>query len=408
MTLPASVRQDFPILHQVVHGDVPLVYLDSAATSQKPTKVITAIEEYYRSYNANVHRAIHVLGERATEAYEGARAKVARFIGAPSPEQIVFTKNATEAINLVAYAWARRHLKEGDVVVTTPMEHHSNIVPWQLLAQANGVKLKFVEMTEDGRLVEESWRELIEQERPRLVAVTQCSNVLGTINPVADIVRHAHAHGARVLVDGAQSTPHMAVNVEELGVDFFAFSAHKMCGPTGVGVLYGARDALEEMDPFLGGGDMIRSVSLERSEWNVIPYRFEAGTPNIAGVVGLGAAIDYLESIGMDAIEAHERELAQYALQRLAEVDVDVYGPKERAGLVSFNLRGVHSHDLSTFLDRHGIAIRAGHHCCQPLMHWLDVPATARASFYLYTTKDDIDRLVDGLAKAKEFFADVS
>lgn len=404
-----AVRRDFPILQQRVHGDRPLVYLDSAATSQKPVAVIEAIETYYRTYNANVHRAIHTLGEKATEAYEGARARVARFIGAPSPQHIVFTRGATEALNVVAHGWARRHLRSGDTIVCTPMEHHSNLVPWQMVAQATGATLRFIELTEDGRLDEGSWRRLIE-ERPRLVAVSHCSNVLGTINPVEDIVRYAHEHGARVVVDGAQSAPHLPVDMQAMDADFFAFSAHKMCGPTGVGVLYGKMDALEEMEPLFGGGDMIRSVRLEGSDWNDIPYRFEAGTPNIAGVIGLGAAVDYLEALGMEAVAAHEAEIAAYALERLAELpSVQVYGPRDhRAGLVTFNVEGVHPHDLSTFLDREGIAIRAGHHCCQPLMNWLGVPATARASFYVYTDRNDVDRLVEGLSKAKEFFRDVS
>lgn len=404
-----QVRRDFPILDQKVRGGRPLVYLDSAATSQKPAVVIDAITQYYREYNANVHRAIHELGERATEAYERTRQKVASFLHAPSERQIVFTKNATEAINLVAHSWGRKFLKAGDVVVLTPMEHHSNLVPWQLLAAAVGIRLRFIELTPDGRLDEASWRQLLSEE-PRLVALTHASNVLGTINPVKEIIRFAHEHGALVLVDGAQSAPHMPVDVQELDVDFFAFSAHKMCGPTGVGVLYAKEELLEQMDPFLGGGDMIRSVSLQQSEWNSLPYKFEAGTPHIAGVVGFGAAIDYLQGIGMAAIEEHERAVTAYAMERLSSIQgLTIYGPREnRGGLVAFNLEDVHPHDLATFLDQEGIAIRAGHHCAQPLMNWLQVPATARASFYLYTTHEEIDRLVEGLVKAKEFFGHVA
>lgn len=404
-----QVRRDFPILGQRVRGGRPLVYLDSAATSQKPSVVIDAITEYYREYNSNVHRAIHELGERATEAYERTRQKVASFLRAPSERQIVFTKNATEGINLVAHSWGRKFLKPGDTIVLTPMEHHSNLVPWQLLASALDVRLRFIELTPDGRLDEASWRQLLAEE-PRLVALTHCSNVLGTINPIKEIIQFAHQHGAVVLVDGAQSAPHMPVDVEDLDADFFVLSAHKMCGPTGVGVLYGKEELLDAMDPFLGGGDMIRSVSLQRSEWNSLPYKFEAGTPHIAGVVGFGAAIDYLQGIGMAAIEEHEKAITAYALERLSSVEgLTVYGPRQdRGGLVSFNLEDVHPHDLATFLDQEGIAIRAGHHCAQPLMDWLQVPATARASFYLYTTQEEIDRLVEGLVKAKEFFGHVS
>lgn len=401
----AEIRKDFPILEREVNGK-RLVYLDNAATSQKPRSVIEAIAEYYQSYNANVHRAIHALGEQATAEYEMARAKVARFINAPSERSIVWVKNASEAINLVAYAWGRKNVGAGDEILVSPMEHHSNLVPWQALAQATGARLRFFTLTEEGRLDLSNLDELL-TERTKLVAITHASNVLGTINPVREIVEKAHAVGSVVLVDGAQSAPHMPVDVQHLGCDFFAISAHKMCGPTGIGALYGKEEILEAMDPFLYGGEMISSVSLEKSSWNEIPWKFEAGTPNIAGAIGFGAAVDYLEKIGMEAIHAHEKELVAYALEALGELDdVVIYGPKdERAGLIAFNLGDIHPHDLSTVLDQEGVAIRAGHHCAEPLMRWLDVPATARASFYLYNTREDVDALVRALRRAKEFFS---
>ncbi|HLS91671.1 MAG TPA: cysteine desulfurase [Limnochordia bacterium] len=403
----AEIRKDFPILAREVHGK-RLVYLDNAATSQKPRQVIDAIKEYYESYNANVHRAIHALGEQATAAYEEARAKVARFINAPSERCIVWVKNASEAINLVAYAWGRKNVGEGDEILVSPMEHHSNLVPWQELARARGARLKFFNLTPEGRLDLENLDTLLTP-RTKIVAITHASNVLGTINPVADIARKAHEVGCLILVDGAQSAPHMPVDVQALDCDFFVFSAHKMCGPMGIGVLYGKEEILEAMDPFLFGGEMISTVTLERSTWNDIPWKFEAGTPNVAGAIGFGAAIDYLEAIGMEAIQEHERELVAYAWEALSELDgMVLYGPKEeRSGLIAFNYAEIHPHDLSTVLDQEGIAIRAGHHCAEPLMRWLDVPATARASFYLYNTREDIDALVRGLLRAKEFFAHV-
>ncbi len=397
----------FPSSRSEVHGK-RLVYLDNAATSQKPRQVIDAIKEYYESYNANVHRAIHALGEQATAAYEEARGKVARFINAPSERCIVWVKNASEAINLVAYAWGRKNVGEGDEILVSPMEHHSNLVPWQELARARGARLKFFNLTPEGRLDLENLDTLLTP-RTKIVAITHASNVLGTINPVADIARKAHEVGSLILVDGAQSTPHMPVDVQALDCDFFVFSAHKMCGPMGIGVLYGKEEILDAMDPFLFGGEMISTVTLERSTWNDIPWKFEAGTPNVAGAIGFGAAIDYLEAIGMEAIQRHEQELVAYAWEALSELDgMVLYGPKEeRSGLIAFNYAEIHPHDLSTVLDQEGIAIRAGHHCAEPLMRWLDVPATARASFYLYNTREDIDALVRGLLRAKEFFANV-
>ncbi len=403
----AEVRQDFPILHQHVNGK-PLVYLDNAATSHKPVSVIRAIQEYYESYNANVHRAIHALGERATSAYEEARVKVARFIHAPSERNIVWVKNTSEAINLVAYAWGRANVGPGDEILITPMEHHSNLIPWQELARAQGATLRYFDMTSDGEIDRSTLDEVL-TERTKIVALTQASNVLGTINPVREITQAAHQRGSIVLVDGAQSAPHMPVDVSEIDCDFFAFSAHKMCGPTGIGVLYGKEEILNAMDPFLFGGEMISTVSYEKAEWHEIPWKFEAGTPNIAGAIGFGAAIDYLEHIGMEAVHAYEQELVTYAYEVLSDLDgMVIYGPKEeRAGLIAFNFAEVHPHDLSTVLDQEGVAIRAGHHCAQPLMRRLDVPATARASFYLYNTKEEIDVLARALVKTKEFFANV-
>ncbi|OUM98374.1 MAG: cysteine desulfurase [Firmicutes bacterium ZCTH02-B6] len=402
-----ALRKDFPVLDQRVNGR-PLVYLDSAATAQKPRPVIDAVRRFFEEDNANVHRAIHALGERATAKYEEARRKVARFINAPSERTIIFTKNATESINLVAYSWARARLKPGDEILVSPIEHHSNLVPWQLAARATGATLRFFDVTEDGQLRLDNLDSLI-SERTRLVAVTHVSNVLGTIVPVASIVAAARRAGAVVLVDGAQSVPHMPVDVQALGCDFFAFSGHKMGAPTGIGVLYGREELLEAMDPFLGGGDMISSVRLSGSEWAELPYKFEAGTPPIAEAIGLGAAIDYLTAIGMDRVHAYERRLTAYARERLEQLPgITIYGPKERGGLLTFNVDEIHPHDLATVLDQHGIAIRAGHHCAQPVMEWLGVPATARASFWVYNTEDDVERLVEGLRAAKEFFGYVA
>lgn len=402
-----AIRGDFPVLDQTVNGR-PLVYLDSAATAQKPRAVIEAVRRYYEHDNANVHRAIHALGERATIKYEEARQKVARFINAPETETVIFVKNATEAINLVAYGWAWHNLTSGDEILLSPIEHHSNLVPWQLAAKATGARLRFFNVTEDGRIRTDNLDDVI-TERTKLVAVTHASNVLGTIVPVQEIAAVAKQKGAVVVVDGAQSTPHMPVDVQALGCDFFALSGHKMMAPTGIGVLWGRRELLEKMEPFLGGGDMINSVSLEDAKWADLPYKFEAGTPNIAGVIGLGAAIDYLNELGMENVLNHEQHIVKYAMKRLRELPgVTIYGPEERAGLVTFNVDGIHPHDLATILNEQGIAIRAGHHCAQPVMQWLGVPATARASFYIYNNEEDVDRLVAGIETAKEFFGHVA
>ncbi|MFZ4450846.1 cysteine desulfurase [Salibacterium aidingense] len=401
-----EIRNQFPILHQEVNGS-PLVYLDSAATSQKPYKVIEAVEDYYRRYNSNVHRGVHTLGSLATDGYEGAREKVRSFIHAPSAREVVFTRGTTTAINTVAYSYGRANLQEGDEIVLTPMEHHSNIIPWQQAAKATGAALKYLPMKEDGTLSLEDVQNTITS-NTKIVAVAHVSNVLGTINPIKEITRMAHEHGAVTVVDGAQSVPHMKVDVQELDCDFFAFSGHKMGGPTGIGVLYGKKKLLDKMEPVEFGGEMIDFVDLYDSTWKDIPWKFEGGTPVIAGAIGLGAAIDFLEDVGMENIEAHEAELAAYALERLKEVEgIHIYGPQKRAALVTFNVDDVHPHDAATVLDAEGIAVRAGHHCAQPLMKWLDVVATARASFYVYNTKEDIDALTDGLIKTKEYFGDV-
>ncbi len=402
----ARIREDFPILKRQVHGK-PLVYLDNAATSQKPKQVVEALVEYYTQYNSNIHRGIHTLSEEATARYEEVRQKTARFIGAHKASTIVFTRNATEAINLVAHAWGRKHVSSGDEILLTEMEHHSNLVPWQMLSSAVGAKLKFIPITPEGRLNLQELPRLLNG-KTRIVSLTWMSNVLGTINPIEEIVRQAHAHGAQVLVDGAQGVPHLATNVLDLNCDFLAFSSHKMLGPTGVGVLYGKEALLEEMDPFLGGGDMIRDVWLDRALWNDLPWKFEAGTPNIADVIAFGAALDYLEAIGMDEIRAHEQTVTDYALGRLRQVEgVTLYGPWEnihRGAAVSFNIQGLHPHDLGQILDDQGIAIRAGHHCCKPLMRKLGVVATARASFYLYNTPEEVDALIHAVGKAQEVF----
>jgi cysteine desulfurase / selenocysteine lyase len=399
-----TVRRDFPILNREIHGK-KLVYLDNAATSQKPRSVIDAISSYYEEYNSNVHRGIHTLSEEATDAFEQARLKVARFIKAPSTRGIVFVRNTTEAINLVAQAWARKRLKPGDEILLSRMEHHSNLIPWQLAAKETGAKLRFIHLNIDGTMNLSNIDELI-NDRTKLVAVSHMSNVLGTINPVRQLADLAHAKGALMLADGAQSVPHMPVDVTELGCDFLAFSGHKMLGPTGTGVLWGRESVLEEMDPFLGGGSMIMEVSCETATWNEIPQKFEAGTPDVAGAIGLGAAIDYLQALGMENVRKHEVEVTTYALEKLAEVpDLMIFGPRDaavRGGVISFNLLDVHPHDLGTILDQEGVAIRAGHHCCQPLMKWLDVSATARASFYIYNRPDEVDALVSALNKARE------
>ena len=400
-----TLRREFPILNQAVNGKT-LAFLDSAASSQKPRRVIDCLEDYYQRYNANVHRGIYRLSEEATFAFERARGKVARFINARSQREIVFVRNTTEAINLVARSWGDANLRKGDRILLSIMEHHSNLVPWQMLAQRTGAKLEFLPIDGEGRLALDNLDAQLEG--VRLVAITQQSNVLGTINPVAEIAQRAHAVGALVLVDGAQSVPHMPVDVQALDIDFLAFSGHKMCGPTGIGVLWGRRTILEQMPPFLGGGSMIKVVGLHESTYADVPARFEAGTPAIAEAIALGEAVDFLQEIGMDRIYAHERELLGYALERLTEVEgLRVYGPtttEMRGGAVSFTLEGVHPHDVAAVLDGEGIAVRAGHHCAQPLHAHYDIPATTRASFYLYNIPEEIDRLVAALHKARTLF----
>ncbi len=403
----ARIREDFPILAREVHGK-PLVYLDNAATSQKPRQVIEALVRYYESYNANIHRAVHYLGEEATAAYEEARAKVARFINAPSPECIVFTRNTTEAINLVAYTWGRANVGPDSGVLLTLLEHHSNIIPWQRLTAEKGASLRYIGITEQQTLELDGLENLMDS-RTRLLSVTQVSNALGTINPVQTLVAEAHRNGTMVLVDGAQSVPHMPVDVQAMDCDFFAFSSHKMLGPTGVGVLYARPELLQEMDPFLGGGEMIKRVTQEDAIWNDVPWKFEAGTPNIADVIGFGVAIDYLNGLGMKNVRAHEMEMSEYALRRLRQLEeVIIYGPPDpadRGGVISFNYPDLHPHDIGTVLDRHGVAVRAGHHCAQPLMSHLDVSGTVRASFYVYNTLAEVDVLVDALGQAYAFFS---
>ncbi len=399
------IRADFPILKRQVHGK-RLVYLDSAATAQKPKAVIHALVDYYSRYNSNVHRSVHTLGEDATRAYEGAREKAARFVGA-APKELVFVRGTTEAINLVRFAWGEKNVKKGDTLITTLMEHHSNLVPWQLLAKSKGATLKFVGLLPDGTLDMGHFEDLL-KESPKLVAVTHCSNVLGTINDVTTVCAKARKAGATTLVDGAQSVPHMPVDVGTVGADFYAFSGHKMLGPTGIGALVAKKRILEEMEPFHGGGEMIREVFLDHSTWNDVPYKFEAGTVNIADAIGLGAAVDYLTVVGMHKVREHEVRLLAYGLETLQKVKgFRPYGPedpKKRGGVISFNLADVHPHDLATILDEEGIAARSGHHCAQPLMHWLDVSATSRASFHIYNSYDDVDSLRSGLEKARAIF----
>lgn len=401
-----SIRVDFPILSRQVRPGVEVVYLDSTATTQKPVQVIKAMDEYYRNSNANIHRGIHVLAEEATAMYEDARVKIAEFINAPSARQVIFTRNTTESINLVAHSWGRENLQPGDVVILTEMEHHSNLVPWQILASERNLVLEFIPVTAVGLLDLVEYRRLLELS-PKLVAFTQMSNVLGTINPAKEMIQMAHNSGATVLVDGAQSVPHFPVDVQDLNADFLVFSGHKMCGPTGVGVLYGRKGLLEEMPPFLGGGDMIKRVELRSFTPNSIPHKFEAGTPAIAEAIGFGAAVDYLQHVGMDAIAAHEQVLVGYALERLEEVPgVKVYGPQasERGGVTAFTLDDVHAHDVAQILDGDGIAVRAGHHCAMPLHDILNVPATTRASFYLYNSVEEIDKLIEAIYKVKKIF----
>ena len=401
------VRSDFPILSREVRPGVGLVYLDSTATSQKPRAVIESMDAFYLRSNSNIHRGVHALAEEATAMYEEARAKTARYINAASAHEIVFTRNTTESINLVAHTWARANLNPGDLIILTEMEHHSNLVPWQMLAAERNLRLEFIPVTEEGLLDLEAYRRLLDQS-PRLVSFTQMSNVLGTITPAADIIKLAHAAGAITLIDGAQSVPHLSVDVQALDVDFLAFSAHKMCGPTGIGVLYGKGSLLEAMPPFLGGGDMIKEVKLRSFRPNSVPHKFEAGTPAVAEAVGLGAAIDYLQYIGIENISSHEHRIVEYALERLEEVPgVRVLGPSadKKGGVASFTLEGVHPHDVAQILDRDGVAVRAGHHCAQPLHERFGIPASTRASFYLYSTEREVDALIEGLYKVKKVFA---
>jgi cysteine desulfurase/selenocysteine lyase len=402
----ARVRSDFPILGRTVAGR-PLVYLDSAATSQKPLQVLDAVDRYYRTSNANVHRGVHTLGNEATEAFESARARVARFIGAADPSGVVFVRNTTEALNLVASSYARELLQPGDRVVVTEMEHHSNLVPWQLAAERRGLELAAIPVREDGTLDMEAAARLLTPPT-RLVALAHQSNVLGTINPVREIARMAHDNGALVCVDAAQSVPHMPVSVRDLDCDFLAFSGHKMCAPMGIGVLWARPELLERMPPFLGGGSMIMKVELQRSSWNTVPHKFEAGTPDVASAAGLAAACDYLDAIGLEAIHAHEVALTEHMVSMLDELGgITVYGPRDMAvhgGAVSFNVADVHPHDVGTIVDREGVAVRAGHHCCQPLMQRYDVAATARASVYLYTTHEEVDALGAALQEVKRVF----
>jgi cysteine desulfurase/selenocysteine lyase len=401
-----KIRSDFPILQREIRPGIPLVYLDSAATSQKPISVIQAMDDFYQYSNANIHRGIHLLAEESTAKVESARRRIAAFINAPSARQVIFTRNATESINLVSYSWGRANLEPGDVIILTEMEHHSNLVPWQILAHELDLRLEFIPVTENGLLDLDVYRQLLDLE-PRLVAFLHMSNVLGTINPAREIIDLAHQYGALAMVDGAQSVPHFAVDVQELDVDFMAFSSHKMCGPTGIGALYGRKELLEAMPPFLGGGDMIKRVQLRDFTPNELPYKFEAGTPAIAEAIGFGEAVVYLETVGMDKIAKHEHDVVSYALDRLAEVPgVSLFGPDadNKGGVAAFMIDGIHPHDVSQILDEEGIAVRAGHHCAMPLHEKFAIPATARASFYLYNTLEEVDHLAESLYKVLEIF----
>lgn len=403
-----KIREDFPILKRKVRNDKTLVYLDNAATTQKPIQVINAISDYYTNHNSNIHRAVHALAEEATEAYEATRSKVAQFLNIKDTQEIIFVRGTTEAINLVAYAWGRQNVQPGDVVVTTEYEHHSNIVPWQLLTQEKGAKLEYIGMDDDGKLILDQLDTYLATGKVKLVTVSHMSNVLGTITDIDDVIRRCKKAGVRVLVDGAQSVPHMKVDVGAMGCDFFAFSAHKMLGPTGVGILWAKKEILESMAPFHGGGDMIREVHKYETTWNDLPYKFEAGTPNIADVIGFSAALDYLNNLGMDFVRQHEIELTKYALEKLSQIKgMKLYGTSDmskRGGVISFNFADIHPHDLATIIDEDGIAIRSGHHCAQVLMERLDVAATSRASFYIYNTKEEVDVLVNSLHRAARLF----
>jgi len=401
-----KIQADFPILERTVTGGKRLIYLDSAATSQKPVSVIASMDHYYQNMNANIHRGVHALAEEATQAYESARLRIGIFVGIKNPREIVFTRNTTESINLVAKTWGHKELNSDDLIILTTMEHHSNLVPWQMLATEKGLRLEFINLTAEGLLDVSAYQKLLNQS-PKLVAFTHMSNVLGTINPAKDIIKQAHQAGAITLLDAAQSVPHLPVDLKDLEVDFAAFSAHKMCGPTGIGVLYGKEALLSKMPPFLGGGDMIKKVELRSFKPNELPHKFEAGTPAIAEAIGFGAAVDYLTEVGMDAVAKHEQELVAYALDRLDEISgVGILGPtaEKRGGVASFTVEGIHPHDVAQILDGEGIAIRAGHHCAMPLHAILGIQASSRASFYLYNTISDIDALVNGIYKAKKVF----
>lgn len=401
-----SIKKQFPILDQEINGH-PLVYLDSTATAQKPIQVIEAIKEYYEWDNANVHRGVHTLGSRATTKYENAREKVRQFLNARSSAEIIFNRGTTAGLNMVATGYGRKHLSEGDEIVVTEMEHHSNLIPWQQVAKVTGATLKFIPMEEDGTISIEKVRETV-TDNTKIVAITHVSNVLGTTNPIKEIAKIVHEHGGIIVVDGAQGAPHLKVDVQDMDCDFYAFSGHKMGAPTGIGVLYGKRELLDVMDPVEFGGEMIDFVELYDSTFKEAPWKFEGGTPIIAGAIGLGAAIDFLEEVGLENIEKHENKLVKYAYERLKDIEgLTIYGPEDRSAIITFNLGNVHPHDVSTVLDAYGIAIRAGHHCAQPLMRWLNVTATARASFYLYNTEEDVDRLAEGLLKTKEYFGNV-
>jgi cysteine desulfurase / selenocysteine lyase len=402
----AVVRDRFPILRPGANGK-RVIYLDSAASSQKPDSVLDAMDHYYRHDNANVHRGVYQLAERATEAYDQSRSKVARFLGVQDEAEIIFVRNTTEAINLVAYSWASANLGEGDIIVTTEMEHHSNLVPWQLASERTGARMEFIRVDADGRLVLEDLHTHLASGHVKLVALNHVSNMLGTVNPVETVIKLAHAAGALVLIDGAQSAPHLPLDLDALGADFYTCSGHKMCGPMGSGVLHGKRSVLEAMPPFLGGGDMIRTVELRHSTWADLPSKFEAGTPSVADAVGLGAACDFLTELGMQAVLEHERDLTRYAYQQLMELpDLEIYGPPvaDRAGVIAFNYGGIHPHDVASLLDEHQIAVRAGHHCTQPLHKKLNLTASVRASFYVYNTEEDVDRLIDGLRYVRTIF----
>ena len=403
-----EIRKDFPVLNRRVRDDKKLVYLDNAATTQKPNQVIDAITDYYQNHNSNIHRAVHALAEESTEAFEVTRDKVANFLNIKNREEIVFVRGTTEAINLVGYAWGRDNVQKGDIVVTTEYEHHSNIVPWQLLTQEVGAELKYIDIDDNGELMLDQLDEYLATGKVKLVAISHVSNVLGTITDIQQVITKSKNAGAKILVDGAQAVPHMKVDIDKLGCDFYAFSAHKMLGPTGVGILWARKEILENMKPFHGGGDMIREVHKYETTWNDLPYKFEAGTPNVADVICFAAAIDYLSNIGMDNIRNHEIELTQYALEKMSKVKgLTIYGPRDpqkASGVISFNFNDVHPHDVATIIDKNGVAIRSGHHCAQVLMEKLNVAATNRASFYIYTTKEEVDTLIDSLEQVAQVF----